>query len=314
MARQLRIEFEHAFYHITSRGIEKRSIFLDRNDRNRFMFYLRENQQRYSVNIYAYVLMRNHYHLFLETIRPNLNRFMHDLNTSYTVYFNKRRTRVGPLFQGRYKAILVDSEMYMLELTRYIHLNPSRAKLVIRPEKYMWSSYRVYLGKDVDHLVSTSWAKERFGRRWRSSYRDFVEQGMAGKDPFDNLKVGFILGSDIFVDKIKSMLKGKQADKEIPVAKELIGLKLNRVIEETCRYFRVDRTEIVKRRRDFLPRKVALYLVRKLTQASINEIAAVFNIRYPAVSKAVSRVRNEINKSEKMKKIIRDIERACLCL
>lgn len=314
MARQLRIEFDHAFYHVTSRGIEKRSIFLDRNDRNRYIFYLRENQQRYGVNIYAYVLMRNHYHLFLETERPNLNRFMHDLNTSYTVYFNRRRTRVGPLLQGRYKAILVDSEKYMLELTRYIHLNPIRAKLVKHPAEYMWSSYRVYLGKLDDQLVSTSWAKERFGRRWRIRYRDFIEREMFDKDPFDDLKADFILGSDVFVDKIKSMLTEKQVDREIPSSKKLIGLKLNKVIEETSKYFKVDPTVIVERKRDFLPRKAALYLVRKLTQASINEIAIAFGIKYSAVSKAVSRVRNEIEKNEKMNKIIKNIERACLCL
>ena len=314
MARQLRIEFEHAFYHITARGTEKKSIFLDRNDRNRFMFYLHENQQRYDVVNYAYVLMRNHYHLFLETIRANLSRFMHDLNTSYTVYFNRRQARVGPLFQGRYKAILVDSEKYMLELTRYIHLNPIRAKLLASPEEYLWSSYRVYLGKDADQFVSTTWAKERFGRRWRRGYRDFIEQGMAGKDPFENLKAGFILGSDKFVDKIKSMLTGKKVDKEIPATKNLVGLKLNEIIDETSRYFQINRSDIVKRKRGFLPRKVALYLARKLTQASINEIAEAFGIYHSAVSKAVSRLRDETNRNEKTKKIIEDIERACLCL
>ncbi|MGB3341550.1 MAG: transposase [bacterium] len=314
MARQLRIEFENAFYHITSRGIERRSIFLDRNDRNRFLFYLRENLQRYNVIMFAYVLMKNHYHLFIETLSPNLSRFMHDVNTSYTVYFNRRRNRVGPLLQGRYKSILVDSETYMLELSRYIHLNPVRASFVERAEEYMWSSFRVYLGKDKDQWVDTSWVKERLGRRWCIQYREFVQQGVGTKNPFDNLKAGFILGSDTFVDEIKSMLDNKCADIEIPASKELIGLKLDIIIEETCKYFQVDRNAIIKRSRGSLPRKVALFLSRKLTQVSISEVASTFSIEYPAVSKAVGRIRSEMEQNEEMKRIIKDLESRCLCL
>ena len=314
MARQLRIEFENAFYHITSRGIERRSIFLDRNDRNRFLFYLRENMQRYNVIMFAYVLMKNHYHLFIETLSPNLSRFMHDVNTSYTVYFNRRRNRVGPLLQGRYKSILVDSETYLLELSRYIHLNPIRASVVENAEEYMWSSYRVYLGKDKDQLVDTSWAQERFGRRWRVKYREFVQQGVGIENPFDRLKAGFILGPDSFQDEIKSKLDNRPTDMEIPASKKLTGLTLDIIIEETCKYFQVNRSIVIKRSRGFLPRKVALFLVRKLTQASIGEIASTFGIEYPAVSKAVRRIRDEIESNEKMSRIINDLEGRCLCL
>ncbi len=314
MARPIRVEFENAFYHVTSRGIERRSIFLDRNDRNRFLFYLRENMQRYNIIMFAYVVMKTHYHLFIKTLSPNLSRFMHDINTSYTVYFNKRRNRVGPLLQGRYKSIIVDSDIYMLELSRYIHLNPVRARIVVRAEEYMWSSYRVYLGKDEDQWIDTSWAKEKFGRRWRARYREYVQQDVTIENPFDGLKAGFILGSDSFVDEIKSKLDSRHIDREIPASKKLTGLTLDKVIKETCKYFQVDRSDIIKRSRGFLPRKVALFLVRKLTQASIGEIALVFGIEYPAVSKAVRRIHNEIEGNEEMDRIINDLESKCLCL
>lgn len=314
MARSLRVEFDNAFYHITSRGIERRSIFCDRYDRNRFLFYLHENLQRYEVILFAYALMRNHYHLFIQTLMPNLSRFMHDINTSYTVYFNKRRGRVGPLLQGRYKAILVDSETYFLELSRYIHLNPVRAGRVVKAEDYMWSSYRVYLGYEQDRWIDLSWVKERFGRRWRAKYRQFVKEGIGAENPFDNVKVGFILGSDAFMDEIKDMINLKDVDREVPASRELMSPTLDAIIERTSRHFHVSIGTILSRSRDCLPRKVALLLVRELTQASVGTIAKAFGVGYPAISKAVGRIRAETLRNRKMRQAIKSIKGELLCL
>jgi REP element-mobilizing transposase RayT len=128
MTRPLRIQFRGAWYHVTSRGNERRDIFSDDTDRGRFLEILADSAAIYGTQIHAYVLMTNHFHLVVHTPQANLSRFMQRFNTTYTVYFNRRYYRRGHLFQGRYKALLVDADNYLLELSRYVHLNPVRVK------------------------------------------------------------------------------------------------------------------------------------------------------------------------------------------
>lgn len=128
MARPLRVQFPNAWYHVTSRGNERTSTFRDDHDRRKFLEILEESCRLFRVEVHCHVLMSNHFHFLLKTVLANLSRFMQRFNTSYTVYFNRRHHRSGHLFQGRYKAILVDADAYLLELSRYIHLNPIRLK------------------------------------------------------------------------------------------------------------------------------------------------------------------------------------------
>jgi REP element-mobilizing transposase RayT len=139
MARPLRIEYPGAVYHITSRGNAYQDVFLDDADRERFLEVLKQTVDRFNWLCHAYCLMMNHYHLLIETVDPTLSRGMRQLNGVYTQAFNRRHERVGHLFQGRYKAILVEKETYLLELSRYIVLNPVRAKMVKKPEEWEWS-------------------------------------------------------------------------------------------------------------------------------------------------------------------------------
>ena len=156
MARPLRIEFEGATYHVTVRGNARRKIFLDDRDRERFLRRLAESVETYSAGIHAYCLMPNHFHLVLGTPRGNLARFMQSLQTGYAVYFNLRHHRSGHMTQGRYGARLVESEVCLLALSRYVHLNPVRVKTIacLSPteqvrylQSYRWSSYRAYIGR-----------------------------------------------------------------------------------------------------------------------------------------------------------------------
>src|SRR5438132_11567831 len=126
MARPLRIEYEGALYHLTGRGNERQRIFSGEDDHARFLELVAESLERYAVQLHAFVLMGNHYHLLAQTRRANLGRWMHWLVTSYTVFYNRRHRRIGHLFQGRYKSIVVEADSYLLELSRYIHLNPVR--------------------------------------------------------------------------------------------------------------------------------------------------------------------------------------------
>ena len=158
MARPLRIEFPGALYHVTSRGNARQDIALDDEDRAAFLAVLAEARERFAWLVHAYCLMGNHYHLMVETPEANLSRGMRQLIGVYTQRFNRRHGRVGHLFQGRYKAILVERESYLLELCRYVVLNPVRAGLVARVEDWRWSSYAETAGRArPGGPVTTGW-------------------------------------------------------------------------------------------------------------------------------------------------------------
>lgn len=147
MARPLRIEYIGALYHIAARGNEKNPIYKEEGDYEKFLKVLSELPQRYGVIIHGYILMVNHYHLLIETPKGNITKVMHYLNAAYSGYFNKKYKRVGHLFQGRYKGLLIEKERYLFSVSRYIHLNPVRALIVRRPEEHKWSSYPEYIGR-----------------------------------------------------------------------------------------------------------------------------------------------------------------------
>ncbi|HHT9135604.1 MAG TPA: transposase, partial [Candidatus Avalokitesvara rifleensis] len=147
MARPLRLQYPGALYHITARGNERKAIFRSDEDREGFLVILAQAVDRYRLILHAYVLMGNHYHLLVETREANLSLALRHLNGLYTTYFNHIHRRVGHLFQGRYKAILVEKESYLLELSRYIHLNPVRAQVASQLQSFVWSSYLDYVGR-----------------------------------------------------------------------------------------------------------------------------------------------------------------------
>jgi REP element-mobilizing transposase RayT len=218
MARPLRIEFPGALYHVISRGLEKRKIFDSTEDKEAFLKLLSKLHARYNFLIYAYCIMNNHYHLLVETLDGNLSQGIQNLNGPYAQMFNKKLPRSGPLFQGRYKAILVEKESYLLELSRYIVLNPVRANLVENPSDYTWSSYIDTIGlRDSQNFLATDFILSLFSRNVaiaRREYRDFVYDGI-GKIP-PAAKGGIILGGEEFAVEIKELLKEKREIVEVP--------------------------------------------------------------------------------------------------
>jgi len=162
MSRPLRIQYENAYYHVTCRGNARQKIFGRDDDRSVFLDLLNRSRQIYQIEVLAYVLMRNHVHLVVKTPLGNLKEFMRHFNISYTSYFNRRYKRVGHLYQGRYKAFLIDADFYLQEVTRYVHLNPVRVQtkgdLGIKEKKrylgrYPWSSYPYYVGRLKGNLL-----------------------------------------------------------------------------------------------------------------------------------------------------------------
>jgi putative transposase len=238
MARPLRIEFEDAIYHLCARGNERQRIFRDDHDRNRFLALLERSLERYEVSVLGFVLLPNHFHLIAQTHQANLSRWMHWLMVSYTVYFNRRWSRSGHLFQGRYKSFLVGTGEgeHLLSLSRYVHLNPVRGKVLgqgtpaeRRKELrgYRWSSYRSYAGLDK----AMGWVEERLvlkemgGRNrheQRLRYRRFVEEGLLREveKPWEAVRWQIVLGNESFVQRVKDSLMGAMEPK-----REITGLR-----------------------------------------------------------------------------------------
>jgi len=219
MARPLRLEFEGAIYHVTSRGNAKQEIFADDEDRQTFLMHLARAVRRFSWICHAFCLMGDHYHLLIETPSANLSRGMQYLNSAYTQAFNRRHGRSGHVLQGRYKAVLVEKESHLLELTRYLVLNPVRAGLVRRPEEWPWSSYSATVGlADVPDFLHTDWILSNFHDDKscaKEAYREFVGQGCA-TNPWDELQGGVLLGSERFARAMKPLISGRSSVGEIP--------------------------------------------------------------------------------------------------
>ena len=211
------MEYEGAVYHITSRGNARESIFLDEGDRARFLEVLADVVDRYDWICHAYCLMTNHYHLLIETPDAGLSQGMQLLNGVYTQWFNRRHDRVGHLLQGRFKAILVEKESQLLELVRYVVLNPVRAKMVRSVRNWPWSSYRATAGQtEVPEFLTVDWVLSQFDpdrERAVRAYRRFIRQGR-GINVWDELRAGALLGTDGFVDQLRPLLKEKPLDPE----------------------------------------------------------------------------------------------------
>jgi putative transposase len=203
MARPLRLEFVDAIYHLTSRGNARQKVFFTDADRELFLSTLAGVVSRYGWICHAYCLMANHYHLLIETPKANLSLGMRQLNGIYTQSFNRRHKRVGHLFQGRFKAILVERESHLLELCRYIVLNPLRVKGGAIARGWKWSSYGATAGlAPVPGFLSTDWILAQFGKRRaqaQKQYRAFVRDGMASR-PWEKLKGQIYLGSEAFIE------------------------------------------------------------------------------------------------------------------
>ena len=203
MARPLRIEFPGAVYHITSRGNARQNIVADDQDRTQFLTLLAHVIDRFGWLCHAYCLMDNHYHLLLETPQPNLSLGMRQLNGRYTQTFNRRHERVGHLFQGRFTAILVEKDAHLLELCRYVVLNPVRAKMVAHPRLWLWSSYRATGGDTSAPLwLTVEWVRGQFGVRQREAqaqYRQFVADGHQSPRPWEHIQGQIYLGSEDFI-------------------------------------------------------------------------------------------------------------------
>ena len=299
VARPLRIEFPGALYHVMSRGNERRRIVKDDKDRARRIDWLRRTVETYGWYLHAWVLMDNHDHLYVETPEANLAGGMQHLNGSYTSYYNRRHRRNGHLFQGRYKAHLIESEGHYCEVSRYIHLNPVRAGLVDRPEDWPWGSYRGYhRATRRQPWVTYDRVLEEFGRnaeQARRAYRRFVAEGMATMppSPWKDAVEGLIVGGEGFVEKMRRMLGKRPADRSVPALEALRPRSpLERIASALAESFGIDPARwSTGRRNDDASRAVAAFLARRRYGYRAKEVAeALGYTSHGGVAAAVRRI------------------------
>ena len=314
MARQLRIEYEGAFYHVTSRGNQKGRIFWEDIDRTKFKDILRRTKERYRYFLHGYVMMNNHYHLLIETPHANLKQIMQNINTSYTVYINRTRNKFGHLFQGRYKSFIVDKENYLVELSRYIHLNPVRAGIVNRPQEYLWSSYRDYIHKgEKDAITDMDDTLILFSKRRDvavKKYKEFIYAGITGNSPLENA-VGSILGDEAFTERAASHIKVYHDKSEIPDIKRIrMRIAIKDIVKRIADHYDINPEEILRRKQATVnQRKIAIYLSKILSGKKNVEVGKIFGITVPAVTNAVRDIERRKEKEIKLNNLITLIKR-----
>ncbi len=322
MVRPLRIEYPGAWYHVMNRGQGKRKIFLSDEDREAFLDLLGEASETFHIEIHAYTLLDNHYHLLVKTPKMGLSRAMRHINGVFTQKFNKAHRTDGPLFKGRYKAPLVDSDEYLLELVRYIHMNPVEAGLVKHPRYYSWSSHKYYLScaKKPPWLV-TDEVLGHFGRTEKAASRilnKFVCEGVSEetKKMFD--KCSTIIGSSGFCDWVhNNFLENKKDDKEIRLSERRPFPEVNpkSILSDVAFAYNTTTADLRRSKpgRENEGRSVAVYLLRNLTGKSHKEIAKWVGVSNEyAIAKIYQRFKIKLKGSKRLRQKVEAISKANL--
>ncbi len=289
MARKPRLHYPGACYHVILRGNAGQDIFFARQDRARFFFLLQEGVEKYKHRIHAYCLMTNHVHLVIQVGDISLSRIIQNISFRYTRYINRRQKQTGHLFQGRYKALLIDAESFLLELVRYIHNNPVRAGIVKLADNYLWSSHTVYLGDVSVPWVTTDWILSQFSndkKRAVDLYRDFV---VAGRDEGHRKEFhhgtieGRILGDDRFGEG--ALVKAAQ---QVPRK-----TTMKHVLKKVCQQYGIRQNDLSsggRQRQISEPRSVAAYIVREIEHLSLTELSLELKRDLSGLSQAASRL------------------------
>lgn len=309
MARKPRVHFPNAFYHVIVRGNQKQDVFLDQRDRRSYLLYLAEYKARFQFHLYAYVLMTNHVHMLIEVESTPLSKIMQALQFRYTQYFNRRYGKAGHLFQGRYTAMVCDKDAYLLELVRYIHLNPVRSNLTPNPEGYPWSSHANYLGKAKDNLLDVDFVLGQFSASKSNAlrqYKQFVLDGLhlAHEPKYYDLKDQRFLGTNDFVKRLPNI-----REIEIPYS---IHIPIEDIVREVGNLVETTRDRMHSMTRDrkgALGRGLVAFLARKVSGHKVKEIAAFFRREPMTISQAIIKVEGLAQKDTDLARKLNVIER-----
>ena len=294
MARPLRVEYPGAVYHVMARAQERASLFRDDTDREKFVALLAATSRDEAWEVHAYCLMGNHYHLLVETPLGRLSHGMRSLNGRYSQWFNWRHDRRGHVLEGRFKAVLVQKQRHLLELARYVVLNPVRAGLAARVGKWRWSSYLATAGRQAaPEWLKVDWTLLQFGRSRslaRDAYRRFVAEGKGSGNDIEDLLRRPYLGDREFRNRVQAMLEGKAFKDEIPMRyRRAAETDLDAVRKAVAKEWRVA-PEALSRSRGGAEKKAAIYLARKLTRLKGREIGEAFGVKPARVSNVVTEI------------------------
>jgi len=304
MARPLRLEFPDALYHITCRGNEQRAIFRSDRDRKAFLGFLAETVRRFGWSITAWVLMTNHFHLVIQTPQPNLSQGMHWFNSAYVGWFNRIHKRSGHLYQGRFKAFLVEKEAYFAEVLRYVVLNPVRAHMVERPENYKWSSYRATAGLDAapDWLdldsVFPLFHDDRESAP--SNYQEFVCAKIDSEDClWDKLTNRIFLGTEAWTKDMRKVVETKPRSTDHPRAQRAVGRPQMHTIVDAVAKAAGTSAASIRETRGSLLRRLAAWIAWHEGLITLRSIAAGLRLRSEGhISNLIRRCDREFGLSE----------------
>ena len=318
MSRPLRVQYENAYYHVTCRGNARQNIFLSDHDRKRFLEILEHSLEVYQVHLLAFVLMTNHFHIIVKTPQANLQDFMRHFNISYTGYFNKAHNRSGHLYQGRYKSFLIDVDSYLLQVSRYLHLNPihvTRIKHTSDEEKteyldaYAWSSYPDYVSHPRYSFLLAREILAYFKGR-RASYRTFVEEGISESvNPLEKGKGHGILGDTSFIRTVLKGMNKSKPSREQPAVRRMISKAepdtIMKVIADT---FHVAPEDIIQKNYKGPARRVAMELLYRYAGMNQREIGDMMGVDYSTVSVARKRLQESMTEDRALRKRFKAIE------
>jgi REP element-mobilizing transposase RayT len=310
MVRPLRLSFENTFYHITTRGNRGEKIFYSPQDKEVFLKRLKEMLVKYTMTCHAYCLMEHHYHLFIKTTKPNLSQGIHYLNSAYANWFRNKHQIIGPLFQGRFKSILVDADNYALMLSIYIHLNPLRAGIVRQLEDYPWSSYLDYLNLRKSPITDPSFVLNLIDSNTLKAikkYRNYLIENQDMKDPIRESYHRIALGSITFIEKIKEKIDQEGRRREIPSTRTLSKYDMDTIILKMTQVLHLEKKAIFDKKRGNLYRPLALYLIKRFTPLSLSEIGKLFQMDYSAVSQAAKRFEQKSEVNQEIKEVMQKV-------
>ncbi|MEA3360137.1 MAG: helix-turn-helix domain-containing protein [Thermodesulfobacteriota bacterium] len=302
MSRALRIEYPDAWYHVMNRARRGQECFIGTEDCHCFIDLLKDTADIFNLRIAAYCLMKNRYHLLVQTPDANLSRCMRHINGLFTQRYNARNGCDGTLFRGRYKSILVDGDTYLLELVRYIHRNPVRAGVGKSLEDYEWSSHRGYVSKAKkwDWLYKEYILNMLGGDNVSQAtlYRKFVvlEESEELMHHFSKKNIPSILGNSDFIQIVKSRFMRKEKEKEIPESSKFCPEVMD-IKEAICKYYRIEESDLLQSRRGIEneARDLAMYMLRVIRAERLMSIGSEFNLgNYSSVSSATERIRRKM--------------------
>ena len=316
MARKPRIHYPDAFYHVMLRGNDGQNIFHATKDRFFLYDLIQEGIERFGHRIHAFCLMTNHLHLIVQVDDIPLAKIIQNMSFRYTRYFNKNTKRIGHLFQGRYKALLIDSDNYLLELVRYIHHNPIRAGAVRAADQYRWSSYRAYMGQEKIYWLTQDFVLSQFAKsekKARHLFQEFCLEGVQERHRQEFHKGthdGRILGDKSFVER---MLLRTNERFGFPVDVKLL-------VKTVCEIYQINDEEIItpgKQQPYAEARAIVAYLAREMGNPSLTEVGRYLQRDITALSRSASRLRDRLHHdvalSEKLEKIKDELQRKSKC-